>query len=109
YSMAIALGVMWVVIMGPPPLPDRLAPSPGVAQPRSRARAWYLDADALPNDVRVVDYDGDVHARLITDSRRPTTRDCPKKASPQLSLRRGKTASPESTLAKSSDRTSDRK
>jgi len=24
YSMAIALGVMWVVIMGPPPLPDRI-------------------------------------------------------------------------------------
>lgn len=24
YSMAIALGVMWVVIVGPPPLPDRI-------------------------------------------------------------------------------------
>ena len=24
YSMAVTLGVMWVVIMGPPPLPDRI-------------------------------------------------------------------------------------
>jgi hypothetical protein len=24
YTMAIALGVAWVVIMGPPPLPDRM-------------------------------------------------------------------------------------
>ena len=89
YSMAIALGVMWVLIVGPPPLPDRI----------DLVLVLLGQGVALALGICVL-----MRAR-------PTTSEVPSMAvsagpgftSPRLSLTLRKTASIEPTRAKSPD------